>query len=490
MNRPFSFFSFIVVAVTLVRTDVDSQERRHPGLQYQSFESQIRGLEQQLTGAAADRINSTLRDLCTVHFTRARFLKSLWESSLVVQMTYFAELDSAHRAGPIVKLCQGIGLFERGDYAKAIGYLSAASSSRGLTKDQSQIADSWRAAGLYMNGQQDDARRLWESLPQRGLPLQSEVFYLKVRVNADSGVSGIIKGASVAQPSRISKNLAYVLGRDGRLPQMRESSSRADPQNPAFVENAGTISETRYYDPDMFLVLSRASLLLAADCARQLASRATDEEKKHLGVNGLLGACALELGEYRQAIQFLAGCDDPTSRGLLAAAYARVGDRQDAENTFRALADAAPSEALSEMGRAFVGIPGYSGQLYSADVCRKALNLAKVQTAAGKRPPQSLYRNLAIALLKIGQKEEALNVLSEGYRRDLQDNLVANDPEYIVRFAAAMVEAAHFRTLSSAARMLLPVLAVYPAVAQMSEPIAKIDVLTIGKDGRGVVLTH
>ncbi len=483
------FFAFMVLVSA---SPSPCAQVRRGNAQFQRYEDRIAHLEADLKDAGQEKKKDILLELSNLYLARAHFFKALWESAATMQRVYFEQLERNGLSRDLSSAYRGMALFELGRSEEAVTFLAGAASSSKVPQEQAQVARAWAAAAQYRAGRQEKANQIWSLLEQKNRRLAMDIMFLKTRVHAiPPGGAKLPAGDSHGQMSQGEiKDIAFILAAQGEAGLLREYLERIDPGDPSVVENRDAISETRYYDLSALFVVYRGSLLLGKDYASQFGALIAqgDQRRAHAAVNRAI--CMYESDDLEDAIDVLRDCDDPIGRVYLAAAVARKGDRHRADSLVSMCLAANSPDILGEFGRIFLDVPGFDVQRYSVDVCRRALDLSKSQLGAKKEPPQSLYGDLAIGLMRTGEIEEALMLFNKGYRMDLQDNLLANDPEFIVRYAAAIVAGAHFRNISTAIRMLVPVVALYRCAIQVTDPISKLDVLTVGKTNGGATLTN
>ncbi len=449
----------------------------------------IETLEGELAGASEKRTKEIYFELARLYIANAQLYELLAETATDLNAEYYG-LQTKKKAltlytAPLAGVCQ----LEKGHVSEATACLDQALKQKNLPAEEKLFVKAWLGAAQFRAGQVEKAVNLWAPLESSSFAVRTELAYIWARLGYRRGEClRLVQGPWKSSSPRVMSNVLYVLAMAGRVNELRDLARSLSPASPIAVENPKTLSEIMHFDPRTLRAIAAASLLLGQDRASRLDSVLTPTERDQYPTAPVHGMYALGMQEYGAAASYLKL--DQTSSSLPALIFSlKMGNRKDeADHEYSGLMGLDRLDLIAQYGLLCAKLGDSANAKASIALCHETLAAAKKKAGGKRYVPQICYTSLGAALVRDAQYDQAVTVMNEGYRMDAPENLAVNDPELILWFARAMILQRNYRTVSEITRMMQPLLGACPGSIQVSECVARIDILTnAGLEGRSEI---
>ncbi len=474
----FALFSFAVASA-------DGQ-RRQQAREF-NYRAQIEELENKLPqGLSESDRRQTLAMLMRLYAWQAEIFEVLTASTGAAVMIYFDSInDSAAEALPADYVFSGIAAFETGDFGKALELFNTALTRPDIPPSLLNTARAWLGAVYYATGLRDRASETWRAAPANSRGGCTDADFLLARFNILGGDAVDRCGAygSHEDNPTILRNVFAVYLMQGNLEAASGILQRLAAANPVYTEQEGQSGERRFYDISKLPVIANYYYALSASTASKLEAISTPEQRQEFGTAYYRGLSLYKSGRFDDVVRTLTGTEDLLAAALLAAAFYRKGEKDSAAEIFTYIERAGTDPILSETGRIAAELSGLGLQTSAIAQMRSALQNTLERSRRGV--DQRLFRNLAEAYLLLGDYEEAMEMLSMGFRNERRGDPAGNDPAFSLLYGTAIIRGGYYTALPDAIDMFNTVLRLYPETIQLVEAVSLIDAATnIGREGR------
>ncbi len=413
-------------------------EKRH-------YEEAANLLRQSLATAGADRVGGINLALGMTYLKNATLHRELQQTSAVIYSEYLKRLSAQGKGGSrFVSLYLAELLLDNGKPGEAAPLLERFLAGENLPVQYLAIAKAELGLCYHMQGDQDKAKQLWESVAVSDPEVQGALAAVYGRVGmaereplamCDKAIAAAKKGGKKI-PMRLVKDALSVYASLSQTDKGLDLIRQADLRTFSYEEKLGKNKTIYFYDPALLELLTK----LYGQAALTYLARSAADTKLRDTAEYYLGEAHYRFGSLEQASRFsaasvAAGKLPPSYRSRAsvreAAILFRQGRKAEAVKEWEGLAQKLPAdpELLAETVAACAELKAEAPKV-----------LQRATTAAESGEGKKFFSvNAALGAYYLDRKNyaKAVSFMEAGRDKGNKNKIEANDPLLLVELAEA-----------------------------------------------------